>query len=231
MTRRSGQGPRAGPPPAGARRRWLPFWALQVLELVVALVFIDVSAHVARGGVLVAAALALIILAVTARGPIGLVRICSERLHLVLVMAVAAAGAVAPVIPALRPDIEGIIVLEFGAIGLIRLATLTQSSDSVRGLAGGRATPVIDAKATVVMPGAPSDPSPTGGPRSPGASSEGAAARWAGRTAGAAAASGKRAAARHRPAVEARLRRSIRSAGRIAGRVTSPPANPETPRH
>jgi hypothetical protein len=213
---------------------------LQVTELVVALVFVDVSVHVSNAGLLVAAAAAFAALAVTAHGPLGIVRICGERLHLVLVMATAGTAAVAPVIPALRPDIEGIIVLEFGAIGLMRLATFTRLSDTARAVGPSRrGSAVIDAKATVVVPGTTSGPPPAPAPDPPGSGSPGhrssgvapggATARWLGRTAGSAAASGKRAAARHRPAAEARVRRSIRSAGRLTGRVTSQPADPEDP--
>jgi len=235
---RTGPGPHA-PFRAAVRNRWLPFWVLQVTELVVALVFVDVSVHVSNGGLLVAAAVAFAALAVTARGPLGIVRICGERLHLVLVMATAGTVAVAPVIPALRPDIEGIIVLEFGAIGLMRLATFTRLSDGAGAVSPSRrGSAVIDAKATVVAPGATSGATsgarPAAGAGSPGHRSSGAApggatARWLGRTAGTAAASGRRAAARHRPAAEARVRRSIRSAGRLTGRVTSRPADPEEP--
>lgn len=245
MSDRTGPVPQA-PPRATVRNRWLPFWVLQVTELVVAFVFVDVSVHVSTGGLLVAAAAAFAALAVTARGPLGIVRICGERLHLVLVMAAAATAAVAPVIPALRPDIEGIIVLEFGAIGLMRLATFTRPSDAARAVGPSRrGSAVIDAKATVVVPGAtpgapagassgaPPQPGSTdhlsSGHPSPGAAPGGATARWLGRTAGAAAASGKRAAARHRPAAEERVRRSIRGAGRLTGRVTSQPGDPEDP--
>jgi hypothetical protein len=197
---------------------------LQAAEIAVAVVFVDISAHVTRGGLLVAAAVVFAILAITAQGPVGLVRVCGPRLHLVLVTVAAAVVAVAPVIPAVRPDIEGIIVLEFGALGLIRLATFTQSGDQV--LSGRTGPPVIEARATVVAPG--------GGPRRAaprpsGPGSPGGAARWMGRTAAAAAESGKRVAAKHRPAAEARVRQSIRGAGKIAGRVTSPPPNPTPP--
>ncbi len=240
MSGRNGQGPLASSERTIARRRWLPFWVLQAIEVMVALIFVDISVHVSRGGLLVAAAIALAGLAVTARGPLGILRICGQRLHLILVVAAAAVVAIAPVIPAVRPDIQGIIVLEFGAIGVIRLATFTQTGESSRGVASGRrGAPVIDATARVVHPGersrAPSGTTPPprpnrpAGPRSAGSASSGAAARWVGRTAGVAAASGKRAAAKHRPAAEARIKRSIRGAGRIAGRVTSPPANPESP--
>jgi hypothetical protein len=236
---RTGTGPHALSRATG-RNRWLPLWVLQVTELVVALVFVDVSVHVSNAGLLVAAAAAFAVLAVTARGPLGIVRICGERLHVVLVMAVAGTAAVAPLIPALRPDIEGIIVLEFGAIGLMRLATFTRLSDTARAVSPSRrGSSVIDARATVVVPGAtpgsPATPAPgPPGPGSPGWRPSGVApgsatARWLGRTAGTAAASGRRAAARHRPAAEARVRRSIRSAGRLTGRVTSRTDGPEDP--
>ena len=239
MSERTRQGPHAAPGAAG-RNRWLPFWVLQVTELVVALVFVDVSVHVSNAGLLVAAAAVFAALAVTARGPLGIVRICGERLHVVLVMATAGAAAIAPVIPALRPDIEGIIVLEFGAVGLMRLATFTGLSDTARAAGQShRGSSVIDARATVVVPGAAPGPprTPAPGPSGPGSPGErpsgvapgSATARWLGRTAGTAAASGRRAAARHRPAAEARVRRSIRSAGRLTGRVTSRPDGPEDP--
>ena len=58
--------PTSAPPadqPAG-RRRWMPFWLLQVMELAVALILVDVSVHVNNSGLLVAAALAFALLAV-----------------------------------------------------------------------------------------------------------------------------------------------------------------------
>ena len=118
--------PRAGGP---GRRRWLPFWGVQATEIVVALVFADLSVHVANSGLLVGSAAALLVLAVTAQGPLGLFRICGQRLHLVLAMAMSVAIALAPLIPAVRPDIEGIIVVEFGAVGLFRVATLTRTGE------------------------------------------------------------------------------------------------------
>jgi hypothetical protein len=65
--------------------------------------------------------------------------------------------------------------------------------------------------------------------RPPGPTSTGGAARWVGRTAAVVAESGKRVAAKHRPAAEARVKQSIRSAGRFAGRVTSSPGDPAPP--
>ena len=119
-------------PAAAVRRRWIPFWVLQLVELGVAFIFVDVSVHVPNSGLMVAAAGVIAALAVTANGPLGIFRICRPWLHLTMVISVAAVVAVAPIIPTLRPDIEGIIVIEFGAIGLIRLATLTDMRPSSR---------------------------------------------------------------------------------------------------
>jgi pyruvate/2-oxoglutarate dehydrogenase complex dihydrolipoamide acyltransferase (E2) component len=144
-------------------------------------------------------------------------------------MVVAALVAVAPVFPLLRPDIEGIIVMEFAAIGLLRMATLTRTAPAGTGGPASRrfrsGPAVIEATATVIDPSARPAPTPAAPPPSTGPSS-GAAARWAGRATGAAAASGKRAASKYGPSAEARVKRTIRSAGRIAGSVTSPPADP-----
>jgi hypothetical protein len=192
----------------------------------VAVIFVDVSAHVVRGGLLVAGAIVFTGLALTARGPFGLMRICGQRLHLILITVAGAVVALAPVIPALRPDLEGIIVVEFGAIGLIRLATFTRSDDGGRVVSKRTGSAVIDVRATVVSPADPR----SARARPTGPTSSGAAARWVGRTAAVVAESGKRAAAKHRPAAEARVKQSIRSVGRIAGRVTSSsPANPAPP--
>ena len=57
------------------RMKWLPFWVLQATEIVVALVFVDISIHVANGGILVVAALLLVAAAVTAHGPLGFFRV------------------------------------------------------------------------------------------------------------------------------------------------------------
>jgi hypothetical protein len=212
---------RGGDRPSG-RRRWIPFWVLQLAELVVALVFVDISVHVSNGGLLVAAALAFAALAVTAHGPIGLVRICGPWLHMTLLVAVGALVAVAPLVPSLRPDVEGIIVIEFGAIGLIRLATLTEMGPSPRpSWLSRRSVPtVIDATATVTS-GTGAGPTAPGKDRTTG-SPTGAAARRAGRVVGAASVSGRRAAARHRPAAEEQMRRAVRRAGRFTGRFVSP---------
>jgi len=217
--------------PAG--QRWLPFWLMQATEIAVALVFAYLSVHVAHGDLLVISAIPLVALAVTAQGPLGVFRLCGQRLHLFLAMAVSTAIALAPIIPSLRPDIQGIIVLEFGAVGLFRVATLTRTGDTRRAVRRGpqRGSSVINTTATVVAPGSGSSSSgpSSSGPSSSGSSSSGAAARWAGRTSGAAVASGKRVAAEYGPEAEEQVKRAIRGIGKWAGRASSRPAPPDDP--
>jgi hypothetical protein len=227
------------------RQRWLPFWVLQVAELVMAVVLVDISVHVSNGGLLVVAAGVFAVLAVTARGPLGILRLCGPRLHVTLTIACSVVLALAPLIPAFRPDIQGIIVLEFVAVGVIRLATFTRLVPAAPG--GGRraGTMVIDASVvvseaastragrpvpTTVPPGGTPAPAPAPAQDAPKPSpAPGAAARWLGRTTGTMAASGKRAVAQHRPEVEAQAKRTIRSAGRVAGRLTAPPKSEPPP--
>ena len=133
-------------------RRWIPFAVLQAGELGVALSFAVLSVHVHNPVLLLGAAGLVTLLALTADGPLGVVRICGQRLHVHLVAVTAVLIAVAPVLPALRSDIEGIMVTTFGAVGLLRLSTLTASGGRSGGqrVPGGR--PVIDATARVSPP-------------------------------------------------------------------------------
>ncbi len=218
----AGSGSRSLAPAGRFRRRWLPFWLLQIAELTVALAFVDSSVRVDRGGLLVGTAICLFALALTARGPLGLFRICDQPLHLVTVMVAGVLVAGAPVIPALRPDLQGIIVVEFGAIGLIRLATFTATAPAVPGSRIGRTgrggrpgPPVIEATATVAGPARRTPSAGAPGPEAP------SPARWAGWATASAAATGRRAAARFLPVAEARVRRTLRSAGRAAGKARS----------
>ncbi len=82
--------------------------------------------HVGHSGVLLAGAGAFALLALTARGTLGVVRVCGPRLHAVLDVTVAIALAAAPALPALRPDVSGIVVVEVAAVAWLRLATLTR---------------------------------------------------------------------------------------------------------
>lgn len=239
MSEGAGPGPTGARPAKLARRRWIPFWVMQAFEIAVAVVFVDLSVHVNHGGLMVVAALAFFALAVTAQGPLGVFRVCNQRLHLLLAMVLAGVVAVAPVIPALRPDIEGIIVIEFGAVGMIRLATLTVTTEYPRATRGAVRRPgatVIDTTATIVDAARRGAADPTGArPPAPGkstptpGSARDGTARWVGRTTGAAAASGKKMAAKYGPEAEAQVKRTIRGAGRLAGRVTSSPEPPDDP--
>ncbi len=230
-------------------QRWLPFWVLQVSEMVIAFVFVDISVHVARSGLLVGAAIALLALAVTAQGPLGLFRLISQPLHRHLTMGASVALMVAPAIPALRPDVQGIIVVEFGALGLLRLCTLTRTSEA--GSTGWRNIPVntvvvdarvVDTQVVDQRAAAPGQRAAAPGQRAAAPGQRAAApgqtdasvdstARRAGRATGAVITSGKQAVTEHRPAVEAKVKRSIRSLGRLAGRLSSEAEGPEKPQH
>jgi hypothetical protein len=225
-----------------SRQRWLPFWVLQLTELVMAVALAYFSVRVSHGSVLVVGGGVFALLALTARGPLGILRICGPRLHVTLTIASSVVLALAPVVPAFRPDIQGIIVLEFVVVGVIRLATFTRVTPAPVGPGTGRRnrTMVIDASVVVAEAGSPvgerpipataqsaGDPVPAGDAPRP-SPAPGAAARWLGRTTGTMAASGKRAVAQHRPEVEAHAKRTIRSAGRVAGRLTAP-SKPEPP--
>jgi hypothetical protein len=86
----------------------------------------ELSVHIGHSGLLLVAAGAFALLALTARGPLGVARLIGPRLHATLDVAVAVAMAAAPVLPAFRPDINGILVVEVAAVAWVRLATLTR---------------------------------------------------------------------------------------------------------
>ncbi|HWF21393.1 MAG TPA: hypothetical protein VG226_04555, partial [Acidimicrobiales bacterium] len=109
----------------------------------------DLSLHVDRGGLLVAGTAVFALLAITANGPLGLVRVVPRRLHVYAVCVVAVVFALAPILPQIRPDASGIIIIEFGAVGLFRLATLTSTVVTVRAPRGAaRAAPATNQPAT-----------------------------------------------------------------------------------
>ena len=192
-------------------RRIIPFWILQAAGLLALVALADLSLHVGHGGTLVGAGAVYAVLAVTADGPLGLLHLCNRRLHTVLVAVVSVVVALSPLVPVLRPDIEGIIILEVIAVGMLRLATLTNTAaPRPRPVAGSG--PVIEATAAPAPP-VTAPPSPAPAP----VTTTGAAARWAGRTAAAASA----AASQHRPAAEDQVLRAIRNAGRLTGKATS----------
>ncbi len=224
------------PPDAGAHTAppvhhhgWrIPFWALQVLELGVAFLLVTQAVHVVRGGVLVAGGLVLAVLAVTADGPLGIFRVCGRRLHRTLVLVIAGALAACCLVPAVRPDVEGLLVIAFAVVALVVLASRTTVSGG-RGRRRGRRpsagrNEVIDATATVtpVGPVAPVPPTPP--------SVADTAARKAGRATAAAGAVGKKAVDDHRPQVEEQVKKTIRGAGRLAGKLAAPRTPPDAGR-
>ncbi|MGH9097090.1 MAG: hypothetical protein ACRDWB_06670 [Acidimicrobiales bacterium] len=207
--------------------RVIPFWILQLAEILSVLALADLSLHVSRGGVLAVAGAVFAALALTADGPLGVIRIFGRRLHVGMAVVAAVLVAVSPVIPSIRPDIEGIIILELVAVGIIRLATLVNRDPGPVRPNGIRGSgPVLDATATVAPPtSARPGPDPSPPPGSPGRSflpteeSVGTAARWAGRAAGAASSAASRTSAKHGPATKAQAKRTIRTAGRLVGRA------------
>jgi hypothetical protein len=94
---------------------------------------VELSLHTARGALLLAGAVAFFLLAVTARGPLGIARWCGPRVHAASDVAAALALAAGPLVPALRPDALGIVVVEVVALAWLRAATLTRYAPAARG--------------------------------------------------------------------------------------------------
>jgi len=217
----------SGTGPSDPPTRWrIQFWALQVLELGVAFLLVTQSVHVGRGGLLIAGGVVFGLLALTADGLLGVFRICSQRLHVLLVAGAAIALGALAFVPYLRPDIEGVLVIAAAVVAIVFLATRTATSAGRSGRRSRRVAgrgPVIDATATVVPPSdpAPGPPDDDGDPDS--------ALRRAGRTTGAAAAVGKRVVDERRPQVEDQVKRTLRGAGRLAGKLAGPKAPPPDP--
>jgi hypothetical protein len=217
-------------PDAGPAERWrIPFWGLQILEFGVAFLLVTQSIHVGRPGILIACGVVLVLLAVTADGPLGAFRICGQRLHVLLVAGLVIALAALAFVPALRPDAEGLLMIVVAAVAVVFLATRTTTASGAGRRRRARRTrgEVIDATATVVA--APTDDtgSGAGAPADPGSDDADTAMRRAGRTTGAVAAAGKKAVDEHRPQVEDQVKRGIRSAGRLAGRLAGPKTPPD----
>ncbi|HEX3461224.1 MAG TPA: hypothetical protein VHT49_09990 [Acidimicrobiales bacterium] len=233
------RGPAGVDPTVPHSRRITPFWVLQAAEILSVVALADLSLHVDRGGVLTVAGGVFAALALTADGPLGIVRIFSRKLHVVVVVVVAVVVALSPAVSAIRPDIEGILILEIAAVGIIRLATLVNTDPRSAGPKGRRGSrPVVDATATVTVrtppASVPTEPEPSAPPAAgrslfPREERVGAAARWAGRAAGAATSAASRTTAKHGPTAKAQAKRTIRSAGWLVGRATSGSEDPPVP--
>ena len=211
---------------------------MQATEIAVALIFVDISVHVAHGGLLVVAALAFVALAVTAQGPLGHrpgVRAAAPRAAGRRSLAVLL--ALAPIIPALRPDIQGIIVIEFGAVGLHpggHPDPHRRRPGPVRPESRGRVR-VIDTTATVVGDAAPPGPGTTVRARAPRPGraphpaqpparhqTSDSAARWAGRASGTVVTTGKRVAAKYRPEAEEQVKAHHPGGGQVGRQGVRP---------
>ncbi len=213
--------------------RWrITFWALQVLEFGIAFLLVTQSIHVGRAGILIAFGVVLVLLALTADGLLGVYRVCSQRLHVLLVAGAAIGLGALAFVPRLRPDAEGLLMIVVAAIAVVFLAsrTITTSGSGGRRRARRKSGPVIDATATVVPPLRPptdrtmtepyhrgptrTTPIPPSvgpaGPRVPPPPP------------------GKRAVDEHRPQVEDQVKRGIRGAGRLAGKLVGPKTPPES---
>jgi hypothetical protein len=189
------------------RPRPIPFLAHQLLEYLVAGALAGLSIHIRHSGLLLVAAGAFALLAVTARAPLGLARVCGPRLHATLDVVVAVAVAAAPILPALRPDITGVAAVEVAAVAWLRLSTLTRYTrlpatpgDETR---GGQGAEVPDG---AVTDGAVTDDT-AAGPPTTGAMVLRGLGIVAGRS------------ARRLPEAEEKLRGGARQAGRQAARL------------
>lgn len=212
--------PRPQPEVAEPGRWYLPLWLLQILELSVAYLLISQSVHVVNGVLLAASGIVLGLLTLSLKAPLGAMRIIDPRMHLVAIRLLALAMALALVVPAARPDLEGLVIVVFSAVVLVLLSTRTATTVGRWGRRSSRTSgPVIDATATVVPPdGIPADQD-----------TPDSALRRVGRTTGAAAAVGKQVVDQHRPQVEDQVRRTLRGAGKFAGRLTRSKVRPPDP--
>jgi hypothetical protein len=104
----------------------------QLAEYALAVALVASSVHVSNGTLLLWAGVAFGLLATTAPGPLVVRPLCPPKLHAVLDVVVALCLALAPILPSLRPDVSGILLAEFAAVGWLRLATLTDFSRRAR---------------------------------------------------------------------------------------------------
>jgi hypothetical protein len=206
--------------PPDSARRIVPFWVAPLVEIALAFVLVQTWVHVSHGDVLLAVAVVLLLLAVTVRGPVGIAPFVPPRLHLVLVALLAVLAGLAPVLPRFRPDVEGIVVLEVLAVGLLWLAMFTRPKPKrvkVRKAETTTGEDVIDAR---VIDEGTAQPAPTVTEN---------AARRLGRTAGVVGATGREAVHQHGPAVEDVLKRGLRRAGKTAGKWMAAPPDEDSP--
>jgi hypothetical protein len=100
----------------------------QILEYILAVALVLMSVHIGRSRLLLIGGVIFGLLALTARGPLGIVRLCGMRLHGLLDVTAAVFLAAAPLIGPLRPGIAGLVAIELVAVAWLRLAMLTRYS-------------------------------------------------------------------------------------------------------
>jgi hypothetical protein len=145
-------------------RRTLPFGLHQLLELILGLALIGLSIHVDDPFLLVVTGAVFAVMALCSEGRMGILKLIPRRVHAALDIAVPVAVAIAPVVPALRPDLTGIICLELAALAWLRIATLTRY----------RPAPIGSDAVGAPSPGATPTPSASPGPSPAPAASVGA---------------------------------------------------------
>jgi hypothetical protein len=106
-----------------------------LFEYVVAGALVEMSLHTPHAGLLLGGAVAFALLAVTARGPLGVARVCGGRLHGALDVTVVLALMAAPILPGLRPGTLGVVAVEVVGVMWLRVVTLTRYTPTVRRLA------------------------------------------------------------------------------------------------
>lgn len=84
------------------------------------------SVHIGRSHLLLIGGVILGVLALTARGPLGIVRVCGPRLHRALDVCAGVLLALAPLVAPLRPGVAGIVAVELAAVSWLRVAMLTR---------------------------------------------------------------------------------------------------------
>jgi hypothetical protein len=141
------------------RRRPIAFALHQLFEYLLAVALVVASVHIGHSALLLAAGALFGLLALTAQGPLGLLRVCGRRLHLILDVSAAVLLAAAPLEPALRPGVAGIVVIELVAVAWVRVTTLTRYGDRADG-GDGRASVDTAAAASSGPTPAPAEAGP-----------------------------------------------------------------------
>jgi hypothetical protein len=98
------------------RRRPIAFGLHQLFEYLVAVALVVLSVHIGHSQLLLIGGSALGLLALTARGPLGIIRLCGPRFH-----------------AALDINAAGIVAVELAALAWLRVAVLTRYPGTAAG--------------------------------------------------------------------------------------------------